>query len=128
MITIDKLSRKPIYEQLIDQFEFGIISGEIRKEDQLPSVRQLSHQLGINPNTLQRAYAELEKRGLCYSVAGSGRYLTDAAIEQLTGDNRDILEEFKHIAIRMKSFGIPETRLISVLNAVYQQNMEVVTE
>lgn len=128
MIIIDKLSRKPIYEQLIEQFELGIMSGEIQKEDQLPSVRQLSHQLGINPNTLQRAYAELENRGLCYSVAGSGRYLSEKAMEQLIGTHADCIKEFRQTAIQMKSIGIPETRLIMILNAVYQQNTEVIAE
>ena len=69
MFTIDKLSRTPIYEQLIAQFEYGILSGEIAPDGKLPSVRELSQELCVNPNTLQRAFNEIENRA--FSVNAS---------------------------------------------------------
>ena len=79
MFNIDKMSRTPLYEQLIEQFESCILSGDIGEDGKLPSVRYLSQHLNINPNTLQRAYAEIERRGLCYSVPGNGRFISPDA-------------------------------------------------
>ena len=63
MIEIDKYSRTPIYEQIVNAFEQLIASAELKPNEVLPSVRVLSQKLSINPNTLQKAYAELERKG-----------------------------------------------------------------
>lgn len=76
MFTIDKYSRVPIYEQIIEQVEMHIALGDLAPESLLPSVRSLSVELSVNPNTLQKAYAELERRGLCYSVPGNGCFIS----------------------------------------------------
>lgn len=73
MFQIDRFGRTPIYEQIIDQTQRLILSGALNAGDQLPSVRTLSRELSINPNTLQKAYAELERRGICISAPGNGR-------------------------------------------------------
>ena len=119
MFTIDKLSRTPIYEQLITQFEYGILSGEIAPDGKLPSVRELSQELTINPNTLQRAYAEIERRGLCYSVPGNGRYLKKDAFESICSDAENKLAAFTAIAEDLKARGIKEQRLIDTVRSVY---------
>lgn len=75
MLDIDKFSRVPIYEQVIAQLEKHIQLGIYPPEALLPSVRALAVSLGVNPNTLQKAYSELERRGLCFSVPGSGRFV-----------------------------------------------------
>ena len=72
LLTVDKYSRIPIYEQIVEQVEMHVALGDLAPEDQLPSVRALSVELSVNPNTLQKAYTELERRGLCYTVPGSG--------------------------------------------------------
>ena len=64
MIFIDYKSRKPIYEQLVDNIKSLIVSGVLQRDDQLPSVRQLAQELAINPNTIQKAYTELERQGV----------------------------------------------------------------
>ena len=79
MFQIDRFGRQPIYEQIIEQVEQFVASGAFRPEDQLPSVRALSQTLSANPNTLQKAYAELERRGVTVSVPGSGRYISKDA-------------------------------------------------
>jgi GntR family transcriptional regulator len=73
MFQIDRFGRTPIYEQIIDQTQRLIASGILKEGDQLPSVRVLSQELSVNPNTLQKAYSELERRGLCVSAPGNGR-------------------------------------------------------
>lgn len=119
MFTIDKLSRTPIYEQLIAQFEYGILSGEIAPDGKLPSVRELSQELSVNPNTLQRAYAEIERRGLCYSVPGSGRYLTKDALLHLKSDAEQKINAFADLAAALRDRGVSQAALINVLASVY---------
>ena len=75
MFRIDNFSRTPIYEQLIEQFERFILTGALTPGAQIPSVRSLSVQLSINPNTVQKAYSELDSRALIYSLPGKGSFV-----------------------------------------------------
>lgn len=83
MIVLDKYSRIPIYEQIVEQFKKQILTGLLEKDAPLPSVRSLSLQLGVNPNTLQKAFAELDRLNLSYTVAGNGRFVHPDAREIL---------------------------------------------
>ena len=74
MFELDLRNRKPIYEQLIDKFKQLIISELLMRDEQLPSVRALAQELSINPNTIQKAYRELETQGYIYSIKGKGSY------------------------------------------------------
>jgi len=128
MFTIDKLSRTPIYEQLIAQFEYGILSGEIAPDGKLPSVRELSQSLCINPNTLQRAYAEIERRGLCYTVPGSGRYITKDALLHLRSDVEMKMNEFADLAAALRDRGVTKDAMINVIASVYASQKRKETE
>ena len=119
MFTIDKLSRTPIYEQRIAQLEYGILSGEITPDGKLPSVRELSQELSVNPNTLQRAYAEIERRGLCYTVPGSGRYLTRDAILHLRSVTEQKINAFADLTNALKDLGVAKEALLNVVASVY---------
>lgn len=74
-INVDYRDRRPIYEQLVSNICELILRGVLRSDEQLPSVRALAGELGINPNTIQKAYAELERRGLVYSSPGRGSFV-----------------------------------------------------
>ena len=78
---IDSMSRQPVYEQIVDQVEQMILSGLMRPGEQLPSVRSLSLELSINPNTIQKAYAELDGRGIIYTLPGRGGFVSQNAPE-----------------------------------------------
>ena len=67
----------PIYTQLIEQIKMHIARGEFKPGDQVPPVRELALEAGVNPNTMQRALAELEREELLYSVRTSGRFVTE---------------------------------------------------
>ena len=71
-MNINKLGRTPIYMQIIDEIEKEILAGILKPMDQLPSVRALSVEISINPNTIQKAYTELEHKGICYTSPGQG--------------------------------------------------------
>ena len=81
-IFLDYHSRTPIYEQIKEQIVLDISRGVLKKDDQLPSLRQLSSQLGININTVKRALSELEAQGVIYSVAGKGIFISGNAESQ----------------------------------------------
>src|SRR5438874_13761325 len=96
-LTLDMRSGVPVYRQIIDQVLGGIASGSLVPGDQLPTVRQLAVDLAINPNTVVRAYRELEIRGILATQQGTGTFITDAQpkpnaaerrrrIAQLVGD------------------------------------------
>lgn len=74
MFAINYRDSRPIYEQIMDELRKLIISGVFAPDEKLPSVRDLAQQLAINPNTIQRAYRELELSGYIYSVAGKGNF------------------------------------------------------
>jgi GntR family transcriptional regulator len=75
--SLDQRSGVPVYRQIIDQVLGGIASGKLRAGDQLPTVRQLAVDLAINPNTVVRAYRELEIREILATQQGTGTFLTD---------------------------------------------------
>lgn len=77
MFQIDVLSRTPVYEQIVNQLERLVLGNILPPGCQLPSVRTLSVELAINPNTIQKAYAELERRGLSVSVPGKGSFVKE---------------------------------------------------
>jgi len=77
MIVLDYRDRRPIYEQVIERFEELMFKGVLVQDAKLPSVRSLATELSINPNTIQRAYTELERQGYIYSVKGKGSFVAD---------------------------------------------------
>ena len=86
MFQIDLKNRKPIYEQVVDNFKGLIISGELKESAKVPSVRDMAKHLGVNPNTVQKAYRELESQGYFYTVLGQGNFIAappDAAQQEV---------------------------------------------
>lgn len=119
MFQIDRFGRQPIYEQIIEQAEQLIATGALHPDDQLPSVRTLSQTLSINPNTLQKAYSELERRGITTGVPGSGRYISKDA-PRLVGESMEaLLHEIEKLCEKLHLAGIPEQRITKVVAAVY---------
>ena len=77
MIVLDYRDRRPLYEQVTEKLEELMFSGVLPPDSRLPSVRSMATELSINPNTIQRAYAELERQGYIYSVKGRGSFVVD---------------------------------------------------
>ena len=101
MISLNYRDSRPIYEQIRDELRKLIVSGALATDEKLPSVRALAAQLAINPNTIQRAYNELEAEGYIYSVPGKGSFAAgnDAAgarrREELLRQARDLLRALR---------------------------------
>ena len=75
MIIIDYKDTRPIYEQVAEKFKTLILKGVLQPDEQMPSVRNLAMELSINPNTIQKAYSELEREGFIYTVKGRGNFV-----------------------------------------------------
>ena len=105
MISLNYRDSRPIYEQIRDGLRKLIVTGALSADEKLPSVRALAAQLAINPNTIQRAYNELEGEGYIYSVPGKGSFAAanaaaDAArrAERLT-QVRELLSELRYLGV-----------------------------
>lgn len=97
MIALNYRDSKPIYEQIKDGFRRLIITGALQTDEKLPSVRELAVSLSINPNTIQRAYRELEAEGFIYSVAGKGSFA--AAVSEASKEREEeLLKKFDQVA------------------------------
>ena len=120
MFHIDPLNRTPVYEQLIRQTERFVLTGIFKPLDQVPSVRALSVELGVNPNTIQKAYSQMEATGILQSVPGRGRFVTENAKEIIGRQKR---EQMNLLRERMKEFaeaGITRSEIEDCLNEVYR--------
>ena len=91
--TLDPKSGVPFYKQIILQIEMAIADGRLRTGDQLPTVRGLAVDLSLNPNTVARAYNELEIRGIVTTQQGSGTYISDKRIEMSDVEREKVLAE-----------------------------------
>ena len=120
MFTLDRFGRIPIYEQFMKQVELHILDGTLQPQDALPSVRTLSVTLGINPNTLQKAYTELERRGICISVPGSGRYVAAEAKQCVVGERRAAMRTLGHLACELAQAAIPLKEVLACVEKAYQ--------
>ena len=75
MIVLDLKDSRPLYEQIVERFQHLILCGVLPEDEKMPSVRNLAMELSINPNTIQKAYGELERNGFIYSVKGRGNFV-----------------------------------------------------
>src|SRR5215475_828647 len=90
---IDDASGVPVYRQLMDQVQAGIATGRMAAGDQLPTVRQVAVDLAINPNTVMRAYRELEIRGVLDTQQGTGTFISDRKVKQDSVERERQLEQ-----------------------------------
>jgi GntR family transcriptional regulator len=121
VISIDKYSQVPIYEQIISEIERLILLGLMKPGSPLPSVRSLSQELSINPNTLQKAYSELERRGVCRSVPGTGRFISDNAVEILRGEYEAALPGLADAVKRLAISGVPFDLICKTIKKSYNE-------
>ena len=115
MFSLDYRDARPIYTQICDGIRDQILSGILRPDDRLPSVRELATQLTINPNTIQRAYRELENQGWVVSVPGKGCFVCGVPTGART-EAQTLLSQFDKTAARLLSLGITRQELLERLS------------
>jgi len=120
VITIDFQDRNPIYLQLIKKIEEMAAKGFLTPNEQLPTVRNLAIELAINPNTIQRAYSELEKKGVIYTVPGKGSFVSPATNALLNRKKQELLAE---VALKIKeacAIGITQEEFLEECRKSFQ--------
>ena len=101
MIQLNYRDAKPIYEQIKEGLRKLVISNALDAGDKLPSVRELASQLAINPNTIQRAYRELENEGYIYTVVGKGTFVAERQNGGCDGREQELLTEFNELVTEL---------------------------
>lgn len=116
MFELDLRSRDPIYQQLVDKFKSLIIKKVLQTDEQLPSVRTLAQQLTVNPNTIQKAYRELEAQGYIYSVKGKGSFVAPI-VEHNNDETIDtLMSELKKLLLEAIFLGVAKEDLLKLVN------------
>ena len=120
--SLDPLNGTPIYRQIIQQIEYAILSGRMKSGDKLPTIRSLAVDLKTNPNTIARAYGELEIRGILETQVGSGTYISDKkpVMEDdiYGGDslNRKIREVIGRFVHELRDLGVENRELVKLID------------
>ena len=112
---------RPIYQQLVDQIMMQIVSGQRKAGDKVPAVRELAAEAGVNPNTVQRAFQELEKEGLVYSARTSGRFVTED--EKLIDQKRHEIAQslMKNFVTEMAAIGLSSPEIKAIITDYIEQ-------
>lgn len=122
MITIDSRSSKPIYEQIIEKIKENIIKGILKPGDKLPSVRELASLITINPNTISKAYNELERMNAIEVIRGKGTFVAQNFKPTMDEERmKEIKEQMKNIIIEAHYIGVDKDTLIDLFNEIYSQ-------
>jgi GntR family transcriptional regulator len=125
MFQIDVMSRTPAYEQIIEQFEHFVMRDILSPGDKLDSVRQLSVQLSVNPNTIQKAYSEMDLRGYIRSVPGKGCFVTPEAKEIVRKGHREKMKELREIVQNLILAGVTKEELIELINDEFKERSAI---
>ncbi len=120
MIVLDYKSRKPMFEQVVERISSHICKGILLPDEQLPSVRNLASQLSLNPNTIQRAYNQLEATGFIYSVKGKGSFVCSQ--KELNAQMRkQQLNEMTECVKQGKAIGIERDEVLALIEELYKE-------
>ena len=120
VITLDYADRRPIYEQVVEKMKELILLGILETDSQLPSVRELAMDLSINPNTVQRAYAELERQGVIYCVKGRGNFV--AGVTNLRKQHKEeLIKQLSELVQEAKKAEISENEFTDLVKGFYKE-------
>ena len=120
--SLDQTDGAPIYRQIIRQIEYGILSGKLKTGDKLPTIRSLAVELKTNPNTIAKAYGELEILGILETQVGSGTYISNKRPEPKDDGLEKKIQELVNRFIRdMQGLGVEKQNLAALLAAHKEQ-------
>ena len=120
MFQLDHGDHRPIYEQIKDKIKDLIIKGALKENDKVPSVRELASILTINPNTIQKAYRELEIEGYIYSLRAKGSFVSPKGVVVKKSDTEGITAEYRALVSKVKFLGISKGELQAILDDEYK--------
>lgn len=121
-IIISNSSDKPIYAQIVNQIKNQIISGELKEETSLPSMRSLAKELKISVITTKRAYEELEKEGFIYTITGKGSFIAKQNVELIRENElKNVQEHLSNAVTSAKKSNVPLNEMIEILEILYEE-------
>lgn len=127
-INIDPSSGLPIYLQIAQQIKTAVAMGRLQPEDPLPSVRQLAVELAVNPNTVARAYLDLEIEGVIYKRQGAGTFVSRQGVEMSKGERRRVLNELLEKAlVEGVNLGLSERELRDAFERMLEKMLQART-
>ena len=115
-LKIDTSSEEPNYLQIEQQIKEGIITGKLLPNEKLPSVRELANELGINPNTVMKAYQNLENEGYIYMLSKKGAFVSEKSYD----NQNEILNELKTVFMKAKDMGVKYDEIVDTVNEVFK--------
>ena len=121
MINLDYKDSRSIHEQIQSGIRDLIIGGYLKTDEKLPSVRELSVSLTVNPNTVQRAYKELEQDGFIYSIKGKGNFVASVSDENTQKRCGELYEIFENTARELVFLGEDKAELMKVIDRVFAE-------
>lgn len=124
MFELDLRSRRPIYEQLMDKIKEAILYGVLKQDEQLPSVRTLSIQLTVNPNTVQKAYRELEREGFIYSLPGKGSFVSPGKAHADWSKLAEVRKKLLELMTEAARLGLTQDEILSLYQKVQSAKKE----
>lgn len=123
MIAIDETSPVPIYQQVADAIRRNILSGVFKSDSQLPSIRELAQSLKVNPNTISKAYRELEIAEIIYFKRGQGAYVTPQPAEKLLSQSQEEIKRQMSELIELGlSLGLNKAVMKQIFEAMIEAN------
>lgn len=121
MIVLDYKDSRPIYEQIIEKFRLLILKGILTPDTQMPSVRSLAMELSVNPNTIQKAYTELERNGYIYVVKGRGAFVAgDTGL--MDEHRRECMAQISEAINQALEAGISAHDILAHTNGLLEKN------
>ncbi len=121
MFLINPRSKQPLYEQLVEQLRRQLMLGAAGAGTAMPSVRQLATELGINPNTIQKAYRRMEEEGMIVSVPGRGSFISDDVADLLQRQRNEQLAKTRQMLTLCRDMGLDRTTMEEMLQSIYEE-------
>lgn len=121
MFLVNPRSKQPLYEQLVEQLRKQLMLGVLESGAAMPSVRQLATELGINPNTIQKAYRRMEEEGMIISVPGRGSFVSDDLAEILQKQRAEQKNAARQMLLSCRDMGVTQNELIQIIEEIYKE-------
>ncbi len=115
LINLDFSSRLPIYEQIVNEIERYVALGILKEKEQIMSIRELASNLGVNPNTVKKAYSILENKKIITTVSTKGTFISENAKKVKEETVNNYIEEVKNIIVKLNKLGLTNEEVINRL-------------
>ena len=112
MFNLDYQSRVPIYEQIINEIERYVALGILKPKEQIPSIRELASQLGINPNTVRKAYSEMESRGIIITISTKGTFISEKTDVIIKNKIDKIFIDINKLTAELEKLGLSKNEIL----------------